>query len=401
MGVAKDVVHTRSSAGGKMKKFAKIGTLAESTRLFSSVLIIVFFASTLEPHIFVAVTLCISTANLVASISSFGIPIWINIKFDKLNLIRARAAILFSSLIFLPLLVVFSEFTFLNDFNNYWSLLLIAEFLLAGPIAFENRALLSEMKNGRYLGQTLLQTSGRTFFLIAIAFFGNTTLFILFFVFALLFYVNNHLKKVHLSGMSAQLVFRTYADSLSIGSIAMLANFFDYLPIFFAVSLLPPVESATLQLVLRITSVSLIPSNSLANVSLAEKAASKNYSYIKSHLLFSVLSSLGFVLGIFLILKSFFFFEYYPGLVNFLWYQLISVVLRSFLITIGNYLTFENKNLQRICALGAAGTFFVCSSYLINLNLIPNSTNSLLLSYLLSEGFATLLMCFYASKERN
>ena len=384
-----------------MKKTTKIGTLAESTRLFSSVFIIIFFASTLEPQIFVAATLCISTANFVASVSNFGIPIWINIKFDQLNLARGRTAIFFSSLIFLPLLVLFSHLTFLNHVNIHWSLLLIAEFLLAGPIAFENRVLLSEMKDYKYLSDTLLQTSGRILFLIIIAYYGKTSLFILFFVFALFFYLKNHVKKVKWSGVQAKFVLQTYADSFSIGSIGMLANFFDYLPIIFAVSFLEPVEAATTQLVLRITSVSLIPSNALANVSLAAKATSKNYGYIKSHLLFSIFSSLGVVVSIFLILKYFLFFDNYPGLVNFLWFQLISVVLRSFFITIGNYLTFKNKNLRRISALGTACSFFLSVTLLMKLELIPKSTNILLLGYLLAETLAALLIFFYATKAKK
>ena len=161
-----------------MKKFKIFGTLAESTRLASSLAIVVFFASTLEPQIFVVMTLCISSANLVASVSSLGIPIWINLKFNQLNLLRARSAILFSTFVSLPLLVIFSNYTFLNDANADWGLLLISEFLLAGPIAFENRVLLSEMKDRKYLAETLIQTSSRTIFLIMIAFFGHSVLFI-------------------------------------------------------------------------------------------------------------------------------------------------------------------------------------------------------------------------------
>ena len=144
---------------------------------------------------------------------------------------------------------------------------------------------------------------------------------------------------IHLSGVPARLVFRTYAESLSVGSIALVANFFDNLPIICAGSLLKPVDAATTQLVLRITSVSLIPTNALASVTFAEKEKSKSYDYIKSHLLFSISSSLAIVLSIFLILKYFIFFENYPNLTNFLWYQIISVIARSFLITLGNYLT--------------------------------------------------------------
>ena len=384
-----------------MKKFKIFGTLAESTRLASSLAIVVFFASTLEPQIFVVMTLCISSANLVASVSSLGIPIWINLKFNQLNLLRARSAILFSTFVSLPLLVIFSNYTFLNDANADWGLLLISEFLLAGPIAFENRLLLSEMKDRKYLAETLIQTSSITIFLIMIAFFGHSVLFISYFVFVLSIYLKNHIRMIHLSGVPARLVFRTYAESLSVGSIALVANFFDNLPIICAGSLLKPVDAATTQLVLRITSVSLIPTNALASVTFAEKAKSKSYDYIKSHLLFSISSSLAIVLSIFLILKYFIFFENYPNLTNFLWYQIISVIARSFLITLGNYLTIENRNHLRIRAFGVATTFFLSIIFLINLELLPLSARNLLFGYVLAEILVFFLIYFHAKRVKD
>jgi O-antigen/teichoic acid export membrane protein len=217
----------------------------------------------------------------------------------------------------------------------------------------------------------------------------------------LFIYLKNHIKKVKFSAVTAKVIFQTYANSLSIGSIGLLANFFDYLPIICAGSLLKPVEAATTQLVLRITSVSLIPTNALANVSLAEKAKSKNSRYIKNHLLFSIFSSLAIVFGIFLVLNYMLFFENYPGLTNFLWFQIISVIVRSFLVTIGNYLTFKNRNRLRVSALGAACSFFLSIFFLINFELIPGSASSLLLSYLLSEIVAFLLICFQAKKVKG
>ena len=179
---------------------------------------------------------------------------------------------------------------YLNRKSLNWSLLLISEFLLAGPIAFENRVLLSEMKNHKHLTETLLQTSGRTFFLITIAFFGQPFLFFSFFVFVFFIYFKNHARKIQFSGVRIKSIFQTYIDSASVGSIGMLATFFDSLPIICGGLFLKPVEAATTQIALRITSVALIPSNALSSVSMAEKAKSQNYGYIKSQLMFSIFS---------------------------------------------------------------------------------------------------------------
>ncbi len=384
-----------------MNKVKTFGTLAESTRLFSSVAIIIIFASTLTPEIFVLFTLCISSANLVASISNLGIPIWINIKFDQFNLLRARQAIFFSTVFFLPSLVVFSHFTFLKNVSISWSLLLITEFLLAGPIAFENRVLLSELKNRKYLYATLLQTICRVVLLITIAFFGKSSLFILYLIFALIVYSRNHIRNILFSSISPRLIIQTYVNSLSVGSIGMLANFLDSLPIIWAGLSLKPIEAATAQLVLRTASVALIPSNALASVSMAEKAKSKDFSYIKSHLLFSIFSSLAVIISIFLILKYFLFFDNYPNLVNFLWFQLIFVTIRSLHITIGNYLTFKNQNRLRLISLGTSCFFLLLILFFIKINLNPETVNDLLLGYLCSEILACLLICFYAKKLKK
>jgi hypothetical protein len=186
-----------------------------------------------------------------------------------------------------------------------------------------------------------------------------------------------------------------------VGSIGMLANFLDSLPIIWAGLSLKPIEAATAQLVLRTASVALIPSNALASVSMAEKAKSKDFSYIKSHLLFSIFSSLAVIISIFLILKYFLFFDNYPNLVNFLWFQLIFVTIRSLHITIGNYLTFKNQNRLRLISLGTSCFFLLLILFFIKINLNPETVNDLLLGYLCSEILACLLICFYAKKLKK
>ena len=375
-------------------------TLAETYKLASSALVILVLARFLQPSTFVLVVLCITSSNLMATVSNLGFPIWISIKYSHENLMRARSTILVTSFFSLSALIVLSNLTYLADEPLFWNLLIISEFLLAGPIAFENRAILSIGKNRVYVFRVSTQSTLRVLILLLPAIFSHQEFFfVIYFFYMVVIYFNFHLRQISLPDFLKLEITATLKESLGVGAIGFLMTAFDSLPIIYSGLSLDSVQAATSNLVLRISSVANIPTNALANVSLAERAALKNSEHLKKHLLFSITSGLVTVLIITMILHYTNYFENYPDVIKYLWFLLLFVSARSVNIIFGNLLTIWDFNRVRVCSLVFAVALLCLFYALIMLGLVIASTSGILLCSLVCEVAVTCILVFFAFRR--
>ena len=374
-------------------------TFVESYRLGSSALTVIILAHYLQPKPFILFTLSVTLGNLIAIITNLGITFWINVEPTFKNVNRARHAIHFVSYFGLAILLILANSTFLKDVPLYWNLLILSEYLLAGPIVFETRAFLALRKLRKYIFFTIVQTTTRTLLLLLIIDQQIRTLAIVFYsIFTFLVWLRLHLMQLKFYKFEFRVLRYSIKKSLALGITGFLVTTIDSLPILYSGINLQNIDAGQIHIVLRIASVSAIPMNSLAAVTLAKNALTGERNYVRKHLIFSVFFSGFMIVFSGLILEYTDFLPSYPDVSHYLWASFLIVLFRSISIVYGNLLTLNKKNRYRFISLFISLVVMLLLFSGVSSQMLQGEIITILLISIVTEFIAVSLILFFGNR---